>query len=164
MSAVGRFSFQFPETQDGYRISLIRAVESKPLQLMQTTSEAQARAKERAQGLEKRSVPLDGGSESTSPSDVSAVGRSSFQFPETEDGYRTSLISRLMQTASKAQVRANERAQRLEKRSVLLNGGSESTSSPSDVSAVGRPSSPDYYSDSLSEGEQPAEGLGAPGA
>ena len=68
-----------------------------------------------------------------------------------------------LRRASQAQAQANERAQRLEKRSVRLGGGSESTS-PSDVSDVGRSSSPDVCSDSLSEGEQPAEGLGGPGA
>ena len=162
VSDVGRPSFRFPETQDGYRISLSRAVESEPLRLMQTTSEAQAQAKERAQGLERRSVLLGGGSESTSPSDVSAFGRPPFQFPERDD-HRISLSSRFVQMASEALAQAKERAQGLENRSVLLDGGSESTS-PSDVSAVGCSSSPDYCSDSLSEGEQPAEGLGGPGA
>ena len=162
VSDVGRPSFRFPETQDGYRISLSRAVESEPLRLMQTTSEAQAQAKERAQGLERRSVLLGGGSESTSPSDVSAFGRSPFQFPERDD-HRISLSSRFVQMASEALAQAKERAQGLENRSVLLDGGSESTS-PSDVSAVGRSSSPDYCFDSLFEGEQPAEGLGGPGA
>jgi hypothetical protein len=122
-------------------------------------SQAQAQANERAQRLEKRSVRLGGGSESTSPSDVSDIGRPPFQFPERDD-YRISLSSRLMQMASEAQAQAKERAPN---RSVLLDGGSESTS-PSDVSAVGHSSSPDYCSDSLSEGEQPAEGLGGPGA
>jgi hypothetical protein len=162
VSDVGRPSFRFPETQDGYRISLSRAVESEPLRLMQTTSEAQAQAKERAQGLERRSVLLGGGSESTSPSDVSAFGRSPFQFPERDD-HRISLSSRFVQMASEALAQAKERAQGLENRSVLLDGGSESTS-PSDVSAVGRSSSPDVCFDSLFEGEQPAEGLGGPGA
>ena len=129
---------------------------------MQTTSEAQAQAKERAQGLERRSVLLGGGSESTSPSDVSAFGRPPFQFPERDD-HRISLSSRFMQMASEALAQAKERAQGLENRSVLLDGGSESTS-PSDVSAVGRSSSPDVCFDSLFEGEQPAEGLGGPGA
>jgi len=122
-------------------------------------SQAQAQANERAQRLEKRSVRLGGGSESTSPSDVSDIGRPPFQFPERDD-YRISLSSRLMQMASEAQAQAKERAPN---RSVLLDGGSESTS-PSDVSAVGHSSSPDYCSDSLSEGEQPAEGLRGPGA
>ena len=164
VSDVGRPSFRFPETQDSYRISLIRAVESEPLRLMQTTSQAQAQANVRAQGQERRSFLLGGGSESTSPSDVSAVGRSPFQFPERDD-HRISLSSRFVQMASEVLVQAKERAQGLENCSVLLDGGSESTS-PSDVSAVGRPSSPDVSYDALFEGpgEQPAEGLGGPGA
>ena len=107
---------------------------------------------------------MGGGSESTSPSDVSAFGRSPFQFPERDD-HRISLSSRFVQMASEALAQAKERAQGLENRSVLLDGGSESTS-PSDVSAVGRPSSPDVSYDALFEGpgEQPAEGLGGPGA
>ena len=65
---------------------------------------------------------------------------------------------------SKAHTQANERAQRLEKRSVLWSNGSESTSS-SDVYDVRRPSSqPPYCPDSQSKGEQPADGFGAPGA
>jgi hypothetical protein len=164
VSDVGRPSFRFPETQDGYRISLIRAVESEPLRLMQTTSQAQAQANVRAQGQERRSFLLGGGSESTSPSDVSAFERSPFQFPERDD-HRISLSSRFVQMASEALAQAKERAKGLENCSVLLDGGSESTS-PSDVSAVGRPSSPDFSFDNLFEGpgEQPAEGLGGPGA